>query len=140
MPSIVGLFHVSIVLGILPVRTPFHHFPFPKGLPSSHLAKPKQVTSYALGLGIGALLATAICEVFGRTKVYKIGLPLALLFIVAGGSAQSYTTIAVTRFFAGLLQGPCVTVGVGILNDMWDISEFSLPSSRVCRWSIDERH
>jgi MFS family permease len=28
----------------------------------------------------------------------------------------------VSRWLAGILSGPCLTVGVGILNDLWDLS------------------
>jgi MFS family permease len=77
---------------------------------------------YAYGLGIGALLATAACEIYGRRIVYHVTVPLTLLFTIVGGCSQNYATVAVSRSLAGLFSGPCLTVGVGILNDLWDLS------------------
>ncbi|KAN0104562.1 MFS general substrate transporter [Hyaloscypha variabilis] len=80
------------------------------------------VSLYACGLAIGALIATAACEIYGRRIVFRITLPLALIFTIVGGCSQNFATIAVSRSLAGLFCGPCLTVGVGILNDLWDLS------------------
>jgi MFS family permease len=77
---------------------------------------------YPFGLAIGALLGTATCEIYGRSIVYRSSLPVALLFTIMGGSSKNYTTLAFARSLAGLFSGPCLTVGVGILNDLWDLS------------------
>lgn len=102
IPIIESIFYTSLTLAILPIST------------------------YAIGIGIGALLATATSEIFGRTIVYKIATPLSLLFTVVGGASQGIGAVAATRMFAGLCAGPSLTVGVGILNDLWDISKFHL--------------
>lgn len=77
---------------------------------------------YGYGLGIGALIGTAACEIYGRSIVYKAALPIALIFTIVGGVAKNIATLAVARTFAGLASGPCLTVGPGTLNDMWDLS------------------
>jgi MFS family permease len=77
---------------------------------------------YAYGIGIGALLGTVACAVFGRRIVYQITLPLCLVFTVVGGSAKTFATIAIARSLAGLFAGPSLTVGSGIVNDLWDVS------------------
>ncbi|KAH8783658.1 major facilitator superfamily domain-containing protein [Hyaloscypha finlandica] len=80
------------------------------------------ISLYANGLGIGALIATAACEIYGRRIVYRVTLPIALIFTIVGGCSQNFATLAVSRTLAGLFCGPCLTVGVGILNDLWDLS------------------
>lgn len=77
---------------------------------------------YAYGLGIGALFGTAACEIYGRSIVYQVSLPIALSFTIVGGTAKNFTTLAAARTFAGLASGPCLTVGAGTLNDLWDLS------------------
>jgi MFS family permease len=54
--------------------------------------------------------------------VYRVTIPLTLIFTVVGDSAKNYAALAVARTFAGLFSGLCLTVGVGILNDLWDLS------------------
>ena len=77
---------------------------------------------YAYGIGIGALLATATCEIFGRRIVYRVTVPLSLKFTIMGGSAKNFATVAVARCLAGIFSGPCLSVGAGILNGLWDLS------------------
>jgi MFS family permease len=77
---------------------------------------------YGYGLAIGSLFATAASESFGRRIVYQVTIPLSLVFTILGGSAQNFVTLAVARFLAGIFSGPCLTVGVGVLNDLWNVS------------------
>lgn len=45
-----------------------------------------------------------------------------MVFTILGGAAHNYSTLAAARFLAGTMAGPCLTVGVGIMNDIWNIS------------------
>lgn len=98
VPSIITIFHVSLTIAILPA------------------------SMYAFGVGIGALLCSAISEVLGRTLIYKITTPLCLLFTCVGGASESVFSLLITRFLAGIFAGPWLTVGSGTLNDIFDIS------------------
>jgi MFS family permease len=77
---------------------------------------------YAYGVGIGALVGTAACEVFGRRIVYQVTIPLSLIFTIVGGSAKTFATIAVARSLSGIFAGPSLSIGAGIINDLWDVS------------------
>ncbi|KAM0182088.1 hypothetical protein ACHAPC_006960 [Botrytis cinerea] len=79
-------------------------------------------STYTGGLGIGALFSTAFSEVFGRRIVYRVTAPLALIFTLLGGCATNFATIAIARALAGLFASPCLTVGGGIISDVWNIS------------------
>ncbi|PMD43051.1 MFS general substrate transporter [Hyaloscypha variabilis F] len=98
VPNIAADFHVSTTLAILPISL------------------------YAYGLGVGALIASAASEIFGRVIVYKVTLPLSLIFTIVGGAAHNYSTLAAARFLAGTLAGPCVSLGGGVMNDLWNLS------------------
>ncbi|CZR66736.1 related to TPO4-Proposed vacuolar polyamine transporter [Phialocephala subalpina] len=76
---------------------------------------------YAYGLSFGALIGTAACEIYGRRIVYQVSVPLSLIFTIVGGASKNYATLAVARSLAGLFSGPCLTVGAGIINDLWDV-------------------
>ncbi|TGO68880.1 hypothetical protein BOTNAR_0018g00010 [Botryotinia narcissicola] len=80
------------------------------------------ISCYSAGLGIGALFSTAFSEVFGRRIVYRVTAPLALIFTLLGGFATNFATIAIARTLAGLFVSPCLTVGGGIISDVWNIS------------------
>lgn len=80
------------------------------------------ISCYSAGLGIGALFSTAFSEVFGRRIVYRVTAPLALIFTLLGGCATNFATIAIARALAGLFASPCLTVGGGIISDVWNIS------------------
>lgn len=58
---------------------------------------------------------------FGRVVVYRISLPLAFAFTLIAGSAQHFWVLAVGRSFAGLFSGPCLSIGVSVIDDLWDV-------------------
>ncbi|KAB8289974.1 hypothetical protein EYC80_010301 [Monilinia laxa] len=80
------------------------------------------ISCYSAGLGVGALFSTAFSEVFGRRIVYRVTAPLALGFTILGGAATNFATVAIARVLAGLFASPCLTVGGGIISDVWNIS------------------
>ncbi|KAF7926036.1 uncharacterized protein EAE97_010336 [Botrytis byssoidea] len=80
------------------------------------------ISCYSAGLGIGALFSTAFSEVFGRRIAYRVTAPLALIFTLLGGCATNFATIAIARTLAGLFASPYLTVGGGIISDVWNIS------------------
>ena len=98
VPNIAVGFRVSTTLAILPISL------------------------YAYGLGVGALISSAASEIFGRVIVYKVTLPLSFVFTIVGGAAHNYSTLAAARFLAGTLAGPCVSLGGGVMNDLWNLS------------------
>lgn len=98
IPAIMYEFHpLSITLAILPSST------------------------YAVSLGFSALTATSFSEIYGRLPILRITLPLSLLFTVLASTAPTYPYLLVSKTLSGLFSGPALTVGVGILNDLWNI-------------------
>lgn len=47
---------------------------------------------------------------------------MSLIFTIVGGSAHNYSTLAAARFLAGVTAGPCVSIGAGVMNNLWNIS------------------
>jgi len=98
VPGIVQEFKVSITLAIAPASL------------------------YVYGLGLGALLATSAAEIFGRRIVYRVTVLLSLIFTIVSGASKNYNTLASTKALAGLFSGLCLAIGVGVANDLWDLS------------------
>ena len=71
---------------------------------------------------MGTLVGTAACEIYGRAIVYRVTVPLVFAFTLVGGFANNFQTLAVARSLAGFFAGPSITVSVGIINDLWDVS------------------
>ena len=101
IPGVQKQFHISTTLAITPI------------------------TFYSLGQTIGPIAASGISEHYGRQIIYRVCVPLALLFTATAGAATNIQTLIILRFLASLAIAPCGPVAVGVVNDLWD------PTSQV---------
>ena len=69
---------------------------------------------YSWGIGFGVLLGTATSELFGRQIVYRVSLPLTLVFTIVAATSKSYAVLVVGKALAGVAVGPCLAIGVGV--------------------------
>lgn len=76
-------------------------------------------TTYVAGLVPGLLLAGPFSEAFGRRKAYLLIVPLSGFFLIGTALAQNFATLVVCRFFAGLFAAPAISVGGGLVADMF---------------------
>ena len=74
---------------------------------------------YVLGLAFGPVLAAPISETLGRRVVYLVSSPIAALFTLGAGFSNTFTALAITRFFAGFFGSPVLAVGAGTNVDLW---------------------
>lgn len=63
---------------------------------------------YGVGLAIGPLLGSPLCETLGRKIVYLITSPLYGLFTLGAGFSTNIETLVICRFFAGMFAAPAV--------------------------------
>ncbi|KAL1967742.1 hypothetical protein VTN77DRAFT_2999 [Rasamsonia byssochlamydoides] len=82
------------------------------------------VSLFCIGLSLGPVIASPLSETFGRLIIYRLSLPISILFIIGSAVASNMATIAVCRFFAGVFGSPALSVGGGTLADMWPRSMF----------------
>jgi MFS family permease len=113
IPGVIESFHVNVTLAISPVAF------------------------FSFGVAIGCLITTAVCEVFGRTIVYKIGLPLTVFFTIVGGTAKNFATIGTARTLACLFISPTLTCRIGILNNIWDVRADKLGTLFVVLYAMN---
>lgn len=88
------------------------------------------LTLYVIGLGLGPTIAAPVSEMYGRSIVYKVTLPVCILFLVGSGLSKSFVSLCVTRILAGIAGGPVLAVGAGTNADTF------LPKDRAFSSSL----
>jgi DHA1 family multidrug resistance protein-like MFS transporter len=74
---------------------------------------------YLFGIFFAPIYTPHLSERFGRSIIYLTSIFLCGLFHVGVASSQSYTSLAICRFFAGLAGGPCLVLIEGTFADIW---------------------
>ncbi|KAF1990291.1 MFS multidrug transporter-like protein [Aulographum hederae CBS 113979] len=74
---------------------------------------------YLFGVFFAPIITPHLSESFGRSLVYLISLPISSLFIIGVGFSNTFASLAVCRFFAGLFAGPSVVLIEGTFADIW---------------------
>jgi len=74
---------------------------------------------YVVGLGFGPMLAAPISETYGRLVVYRLSLPIFMLFTLGAGLSQSFGSLLTCRFLAGVTGSPVLPVCPGTNVDMF---------------------
>jgi len=77
------------------------------------------VSLYVVGLGFGPMLAAPVSETYGRRIVYRVSLPISMLFTLGAGFSRSFASLLVCRFFAGFAGSPVLAVGAGTNADLF---------------------
>lgn len=82
---------------------------------------------YLLFLAFGPVLAAPISETLGRRSVYVTGLFLLAVFSLGAGFARNIATLTVLRSFAGLFASPGLSIGTGVIADLWTPEQRMIP-------------
>jgi MFS family permease len=77
------------------------------------------LTVYTLGLAFGPVFSAPLSEKYGRKIVYIVSSPIFMLFTLGAGFSQSFASLVVCRFFAGLTGSPALAVGAGTMADVF---------------------
>jgi MFS family permease len=86
---------------------------------------------FVFGLALGPMLAAPISETRGRSIIYKVSIPLYMLFILGGSFSNSFTGLLVCRLLAAMAGAPCLAVGAGTVADLYETSNIATPGSLV---------
>lgn len=85
------------------------------------------ISMFPAGFTCGPLLMAGLSELIGRTVVFKVALPLAIVATLLVGFSQNIAMALVFRFLQGLLiSGPFAVAG-GAVSDLWPKSERRIP-------------
>lgn len=85
----------------------------------SHTAALLPLSLFVLGLALGPVLAAPISETRGRSIVYKVSMPLYMLFVLGAGFSKSFAGLLVCRMLAAIAGAPCLAVGAGTVADLF---------------------
>ena len=85
------------------------------------------ISMFPAGFTVGPLLMAGLSELVGRTIVFKVALPLAIVSSLLVGFSQNIAMALVFRFFQGLLiSGPFAVAG-GAVSDLWPKADRRIP-------------
>lgn len=65
------------------------------------------------------MLSAPASETFGRLIVYRVSLPISLLFTLGAGFSRTFYSLMICRFFAGFAGSPVLAVGAGTNADLF---------------------
>lgn len=71
------------------------------------------ITVYVFSLALGPMIAAPLSEAHGRVIVYRLTIPLSMLFTLGAGFSQTLTQLLVCRFFAGMIGAGVLAIGAG---------------------------
>ncbi|KAL7789155.1 major facilitator superfamily domain-containing protein [Trichoderma ceciliae] len=77
------------------------------------------ISLFCLGLAFGPVIGAPISESAGRLVVYRLGLPIATIFLIGAAVSKTIGAVVICRFFAGVFGSPALSVGGGTMADMW---------------------
>jgi MFS family permease len=97
----------------------------------SHTAALLSLSLFVLGLAIGPMLAAPISETRGRSIVYKVSMPLYMLFILGAGSSNTFAGLLICRTLAAMAGAPCLAVGAGTVADLFEPKKMAAPGALV---------
>ena len=97
----------------------------------SHTAALLSLSLFVLGLAIGPMLAAPISETRGRAIVYKVSMPLYMLFILGAGFSDTFAGLLLCRTLAAVAGAPCLAVGAGTVADLFEPTRMAAPGTVV---------
>ncbi|EMD60232.1 hypothetical protein COCSADRAFT_40663 [Bipolaris sorokiniana ND90Pr] len=77
------------------------------------------IVVYTIGFSLGPLIAAPISEIYGRLIVYRICLPMLMVFNIIAAASDNLTVLIVFRFLAGFGGSGVLAVGAGTVADIW---------------------
>ncbi|CAI7584039.1 unnamed protein product [Penicillium glandicola] len=87
------------------------------------------VSIYILGYAFGPLLLAPLCEVYGRRIVLSGANWFFVIWQIGCARANSIETLIVCRLFAGIGGSGCLTLGAGVIADLFPREQRGMATS-----------
>ncbi|KAH6985271.1 major facilitator superfamily domain-containing protein [Ilyonectria destructans] len=81
------------------------------------------VSFFIMGYVIGSLITAPLSEQFGRKVILDVTTAFFAIWQLACALAPNITYLLIFRVFAGLAGSACLSIGGGIVSDLFDSSE-----------------
>lgn len=91
------------------------------------------LTTYLLGLAVGAVICAPLSEMFGRRPIYLGSLAIYVVLVIPCALANNIGTIMGVRFVAAMAGSSCISNAPGTINDVVSEEKRALAYSF---WSI----
>nr|AOR51708.1 MFS general substrate transporter [Phaffia rhodozyma] len=85
------------------------------------------LTTFVIGLAVGALVWAPLSEILGRRRILLSSLFSYSLIGMGVALSQNIWSIIICRFFMAIAGSSIMTNSPGMLNDLWRPSEIGLP-------------
>lgn len=77
------------------------------------------VSVYVLGWAVGPLILSPLSEIYGRRRVIDAGNWFFVVWQIGCALAPNLSSLIVFRFFAGIGGAACITIGGGVVSDLF---------------------
>ncbi|KAI1821152.1 putative MFS multidrug transporter [Xylaria intraflava] len=81
------------------------------------------VSFFILGYVVGSLIAAPLSELYGRKVILDIATTIFTIWQLACALAPNITSLLIFRLLAGLGGSACLSIGGGIVSDLFDTNE-----------------
>ncbi|TFB01740.1 hypothetical protein CCMA1212_006188 [Trichoderma ghanense] len=78
------------------------------------------VTAYLFGYGFGPLFLSPLSEIYGRRIILSLSTSAFVLFQIGCALAPNFSSIIVFRLLTGLGGSGCLTIGGGVVSDLFE--------------------
>ncbi|KAE8209979.1 hypothetical protein CF327_g6094 [Tilletia walkeri] len=90
---------------------------------TSEIQSALMLSTFVLAYAVGPILTGGLSEMYGRLPILQIANVVLIIFTMAGALAQTSTQMTVFRFFAGLGGSAPLTIGGGVISDIYAAEE-----------------
>ncbi|XMA16258.1 hypothetical protein WAI453_009049 [Rhynchosporium graminicola] len=87
------------------------------------------VSIYVLGYAIGPLILAPLCEIYGRQYVLTGANACFCIWQIGCALTPNLSSLIVFRFLAGVGGSGCITIGGGVIADLFEPDQRGLASS-----------
>jgi multidrug resistance protein len=96
---------------------------------TSEILSTLSVTIFLLGYTVGPLLLAPLSEIYGRRYVLTAGNVIFSLFQIGCALAPNISALIVLRFLGGIGGSGCLTIGGGVIADLFAADQRGLATS-----------
>ncbi|KAL7941937.1 major facilitator superfamily domain-containing protein [Trichoderma barbatum] len=93
---------------------------------TSTVLKSLGVTAYLFGYGFGPLFLSPLSEIYGRRIILSLATSVFVLFQIGCALAPNFASIIVFRLLTGLGGSGCLTIGGGVVSDLFESEQRGL--------------
>ncbi|OBT45420.1 hypothetical protein VE00_04573 [Pseudogymnoascus sp. WSF 3629] len=87
------------------------------------------VSVFVLGYAVGPLLLSPLSEIYGRRPVLACANVTFVLWQIGCALAPNLTSLIIFRFFAGVGGSACITIGGGVIADLFHAEQRGFASA-----------